>query len=186
MSESNPFESVLQTERLLLEPLHEHHAQHLFPLLVDPRIYTFIPQDPPASLPELQLRYKQLQIRSSPDGAEVWLNWAIYLKTQQQYAGLVQATIGATKIAYLAYELNPKFWGLGYASEACRQVIKMLFTEHQVREIIAEVDTRNVASTKLLERLLFERVKTNERADFFKGTWSDEYVYVLKCQPRPA
>ena len=41
----------------------------------------------------------------------------------------------------LAYELNLKFWDVSYASEACQPIIKTLFTEHQIKEIIAEVDT---------------------------------------------
>jgi [ribosomal protein S5]-alanine N-acetyltransferase len=180
MSESNKFETVLETEQLLLEPLGERHAKHLFPLLAEPQIYAFIPQDPPESLADLQIRYKRLETRHSPEGDEVWLNWAIYLKTEKQYAGIVQATLGEDKIGYLAYELSPKFWGLGYATEACQQVIRTLFTEYPVTEIIAEVDTRNVASYKLLERLSFERVTIKERADFFKGAYSDEYVYRLK------
>jgi [ribosomal protein S5]-alanine N-acetyltransferase len=180
MGESNKFETVLETERLLLEPLRERHAKHLFPLLADPQIYTFIPQDPPVSLAELQTRYKRLETRHSPEGEALWLNWAIYLKTEKHYAGIVEVTIGNDKTAYLAYELNPNFWGFGYATEACQQVIKTLFTEYPVTEIIAEVDTRNVASSKLLERLSFERVRIKERADFFKGAYNDEYVYRLK------
>jgi [ribosomal protein S5]-alanine N-acetyltransferase len=180
MSKSNKFETRLETERLLLEPLCECHAKYLFPLLADPQIYAFIPQDPPKSLAELQTRYKRLETRHSPTGDELWLNWAIYLKTKKQYAGRVEATLGADKTGYLAYELSPKFWGLGYATEACQQVIKILFIEYPITEIIAEVDTRNVASYKLLERLSFERVRLKERADFFKGAYSDEYVYRLK------
>jgi [ribosomal protein S5]-alanine N-acetyltransferase len=180
MSESNKFETTLETERLLLEPLRECHAKYLFTLLADPQIYAFIPQDPPESLAELQTRYKRLETRHSPEGDEVWLNWVIYLKTEKQYAGIVQATLGEEKIGYLAYQLSPKFWGFGYATEACQQVIKTLFTEYPVTEVIADVDTRNVASYKLLERLLFERVTFKERADFFKGAYSDEYVYRLK------
>ncbi len=92
----------------------------------------------------------------------------------------MQATIAGYKQGKIAYELNPKYWGLGYATEACKQIIKFLSTECEVTEIIAEVDTRNEASYKLLERLSFERVKTKARADYFKGSYSDEYVYRLK------
>ena len=180
MSEANNLETTLETERLLLEPLRERHAEYLFPLLAEPQIYTFIPQDPPRSLAELQTRYKQLETRHSPEGDEVWLNWAIYLKTEKQYAGNVEATVGRDNIGYLAYELSPRFWGVGYATEACRQVINTLFTQYRVTEIIAEVDTRNVASSKLLERLAFERVRLKAQADFFKGAYSDEYVYRLR------
>jgi ribosomal-protein-alanine N-acetyltransferase len=181
MSERNKLETVLETERLRLEPLRERHAGYLFPLFAEPQIYTFIPQDPPKSLGELQTRYRRLETRHSPEGDELWLNWAIYLKKEKQYTGIVQATIGGDQIAQLAYELNPRFWGFGYATEACQRVINTLFAEYPVTGIIAEVDTRNVASARLLERLSFERIALKAQADFFKGADSDEYVYRLKA-----
>ena len=180
MDRSNKLERALETYQLLLEPLRQRHAEHLFLLLSDPRIYSFIPQDPPARLSELRARYKQLETRHSPNGDEVWLNWAICLKAESQYIGTVQATIEGQEVGKLAYLINPKFWGCGYATEACEQIIKVLFTEHKVTEIRAEVDTRNVASYKLLERLSFERVMTKAGADYFKGRYSNEYVYRLK------
>lgn len=180
MSKSNKLETVFETERLLLEPLREGHAKHLFPVLADPRIYSFIPQDPPASIADLQTRYKQLETRHSPAGDELWLNWAVYLKAEKQYAGRVEATISGDKTGQLAYEFNPNFWGVGYATEASRQVIKVLFAEYPLTEIIAEVDTRNIASCKLLERLSFERVMLKQQVDFFKGGYSDEYIYRLR------
>jgi RimJ/RimL family protein N-acetyltransferase len=57
-----------------------------------------------------------------------------------------------------------------------------LFADYEAVEIIAEVDTRNEASCKLLERLSFERVAMRVGADFFKGERSDEYTYKLSRQ----
>ncbi len=42
-------EEVLETPRLLLEPLRAEHAGALFPLFRDARLYEFVPQDPPVS-----------------------------------------------------------------------------------------------------------------------------------------
>ncbi len=74
MGKTNKLERVIESDRLLLEPLRLRHAKHLFPLLSDPQIYSFIPQDPPASLRQLQARFKQLETRHSPKGDETWLN----------------------------------------------------------------------------------------------------------------
>ena len=169
----------LETERLVLEPLCREHARHLLPVLSDPRIYTFLPQDPPASALSLETRYRQLESRRSPSGEESWLNWAIALKEENIYVGTVQATILKNQSALLAYELSPDFWGHGYATEACLRVIESLFVDYAVTEILAEVDTRNEASCKLLERLSFKRIKVRVGADFFKGAASDEYTYRL-------
>lgn len=172
-------ESNLETARLILEPLRREHARHLFPVLSDPRIYTFIPQDPPSSVLALENRYEQLENRRSPAGDEMWLNWAICLKATGKYIGTVQATIRQDKSALLAYELSTDFRGKGYATESCLRVIESLFADYETVEVRAEVDTRNAASCKLLERLSFERVCTRVGADFFKGAKSDEYTYRL-------
>jgi ribosomal-protein-alanine N-acetyltransferase len=177
--------SSLETERLILEPLSRQHAAHLFPVLSDARIYQFIPQEPPVSVLALEDRYGRLESRVSPSGQELWLNWAIFLKEQNAYLGTVQATVFDYRRSWLAYELSPAFWGHGYATEACAKVIEALFTDYNVAEIGAEVDTRNEASYKLLERLSFRRIKTSERADFFKGKFSDEYTYRLSREEIP-
>ena len=179
MIDTRKLERTLETNRLLLEPLSEEHALHLFAALSDPRIYAFIPQDAPRSLLELQNRYRQLENRQSPAGDELWLNWAIQIRDCGRYIGLVEATIRGDRTALFAYELNPEYWHRGYATEACLRVIGMLFSECNVKEIIAAVDTRNEASYKLLERLLFQRVAIREKADYFKGSNSDEYIYKL-------
>lgn len=175
-------ENNLETGRLILEPLRKRHARHLFPALSDTRIYNFIPQDPPSSLLALENRYQQLESRKSPAGDEAWLNWAIRLKQRGEYIGTIQATIRQDQSSLLAYELSTDFRGHGYATESCARVIESLFADYDVVEIIAEVDTRNEASCKLLERLSFERVLMREGADFFKGERSDEYTYKLYRQ----
>src|ERR687894_422227 len=56
-------ERVLETRRLLLEPLTGAHAAGLYGQLLDGRLYAFIPQDPPASERELEDRYRRLSGR---------------------------------------------------------------------------------------------------------------------------
>ncbi|MGI8909111.1 MAG: GNAT family N-acetyltransferase [Rubrobacteraceae bacterium] len=169
----------METERLLLEPILRRHAAVMYPLLQDVRIYRYIPQEPPDSLEALEQRYRNLESRLSPRGDEAWLNWAICLKPAQRHAGRVEATVTSDNTAYLAYELSPEFWGTGYATEACRRVLSFLFADYSVTGVTAEVDTRNAASIRLLERLGFERIGFQAGADFFKGASSDEYTYQL-------
>jgi len=83
------------------------------------------------------------------------------------------------RTAQLAYEFFPAFWGNGYAGEACRCVLQRLFVDYAITTVEAEVDTRNTASIRLLQRLGFDRVSYQAGADFFKGSSSDEYTYRL-------
>ena len=62
-----------------------------------------------------------------------------------------------------------------------RRVIGALF-DQGATEVRAELDTRNVASIALLERLGLKRGAFKKNADHFKGSESDEWTYSL---PRP-
>lgn len=174
-------EQVIATERLGLEPLQPDHAARLFALLQDPGIYRYIPQEPPVSPSLLMQRYEQLASRISPARDQAWLNWAISLTTTGEYIGQVEATIFEDQTAYLAYLIGSAFWGHGYATEACTRVIQLLFDDYGVTQIKAEIDTRNTASMRLLERLGFTRIGYQANADFFKNSSSDEYTYSLSA-----
>ena len=171
--------TILETECLRLEPLTPQHTPLLFPILSDERIYLYIPEDPLPDLEALARRYHRLATRRSPSGTELWLNWALQRKQERDYIGTLQATVSAEKYATIAYLVNPAFWGYGYAQEACRRLLRLLFSVYQVQDVQAEVDTRNQASWRLLERLGFRRIAVRQAADHFKGASSDEYTYEL-------
>ncbi|HET8846346.1 MAG TPA: GNAT family N-acetyltransferase [Ktedonobacteraceae bacterium] len=170
-------EAVLETPRLVLEPLQIAHAPVLYAALQSEAIYKYIPEDPPASVETLVARYQQLSRRMSPDGQELWLNWAMRLHEEDSYTGILQTTIFSDETAYLAYILFPVFWGQGYAREGCERVLDLLYQGYRVHKVSAEIDTRNTASLKLIESLGFQRVTTIFNADFFKGSASHEYRY---------
>jgi len=178
-------ERIINSSRLALEPIGSHHADALLEVLSDPSIYTYLPSDPPSTRVALRDRYSYLARRQSPDGREVWLNWALRLLATGDYAGTVQATVGPNQAALLAYELGSPYRGLGYATEACQAVRNELVTAYGVVAIKALVDTRNDRSIRLLERLGFLRTGFVADADHFKGATSDEYVYEwdVPCAP---
>lgn len=173
-------EAVLETPRLWLEPLHPSHALALYELLQSPTIYTLLLEDPPTSVEALAIRYQRLSSRKSSDGQEIWLNWAMRQRREGTYVGILQASVSLDATASLAYIMFPPFWRQGYAREGCQRVLDLLFKGYQIQLIVAEIDTRNVASTTLIESLGFQRVATRLNADFFKGSTSHEYRYEIR------
>jgi [ribosomal protein S5]-alanine N-acetyltransferase len=167
----------LVTARLMLEPLAVSHAQTLYPLLRDKRLYTYIPQEPPASVEALAARYTRLAARHSPDGRQLWLNWAARLHTGPDYVGTFEATVEPDQTAFLAYMIFPTHQRQGYAREGCMLVLEHLARDYHVRLVVAEIDTRNRGSIGVVESLGFVRVAERPNADFFKGAVSDEYRY---------
>jgi ribosomal-protein-alanine N-acetyltransferase len=173
---------TLRTPILALEPLRASHAAEMFDHLSNPDHYTFIPQNPPTSLEVLRERYERLETRRSPNGEQLWLNWAIRLATGEA-AGLIQATVYPDGRGAMAYELFQAFQGRGIATEAMRAVLDHLRAKARLARATALVDTRNVKSIRLLERLGFERKRFIKDADTFKGSTSDEFEYELRFTP---
>jgi hypothetical protein len=81
---------VLETDRLLLEPITTGHVEKMLQILCNEALYHYIPQNPPSS-ESLKKTYGFWQNRKSPDSKEIWLNWASKLKTTNEYIGHFQA-----------------------------------------------------------------------------------------------
>ena len=182
----------MRTERLLLEPLLPEHATRLFEGLANERLYRFMPTDAPESAEALETRYRKLSSRRSPDGSELWLNFAMRLREgttpeggvvpQPTYVGRLEATVYPDRSAHVAYTVFVPFWRQGHAKEGCARMLRHLLEDHGMRVVVAEMDTRNAASVSLAEALGFERVGTTLGADHFKGSVSDEHRYELRVE----
>jgi ribosomal-protein-alanine N-acetyltransferase len=141
-------ETTLETDRLLLEPLMPEHAPLLVKDLADERLYRFIPTDAPESAEALETRYRKLSSRRSPDGSQVWLNFAMRLREEgtlpkASYVGMLEATVFPNRSAYVAYTVFVPFWRQGYAREGCARMLRDLLEDYRVRVVVAEMDTRN-------------------------------------------
>src|SRR5262245_46675737 len=169
----------LHTLRLKLEPLTAAHAPLLYADFADPRLYDFIPQEPPPSEEALADRYRRLETRQSADGSERWWNWAVLERAVGAYVGLIEVTFRSDGVAQVAYFVFSEFARRGYAREALGAVLTFLFNDARAKKISASVDTLNARSIRLLESLGFVREGFVPNADVVKGRNSDEFVYGL-------
>jgi len=170
-----------QTARLAITPLRAEHAPLLFPLLVDPRLYAYVPDSARATVAALAQRFAQLELGAPEASGEVWLNWVLMRRDRGAPVGTLQATVTPGSHAWIGYVLTTAAWGQGFASEACTWLLADLPQRYGVREIAASVDVRNARSIALLERLGFERV-TTEVAEL-RGEPSTDHRYRLLCKP---
>ncbi len=148
------------TARLRIEPLRAEHAALLFDALAEPAIYTYIADERHRSVDSLARRYAFLECGAPEEVGEVWLNWALQCIDSGTYIGTLQATVLPDARAFIGYVLTPSAWGQGFAAEACRWLVAELQERCSVDEILATVDTRNLRSARLLERLGFEQIGT--------------------------
>ncbi len=82
----------------------------------------------------------------------------------------------------MGFLLHPDHWGKGLAHEAMTAVIAHLFAAHEVPELTAEADPRNVASLRLLGRLGFVETGRAERTMQWRDEWCDS-VYLALQRP---
>ena len=143
----------LETERLVLEPIGPHHARTLFRLVSAVRLFKYVDQDPPLSEKALEMRYRGWSTGLSPDGTELWLNWAGRLRGTEEYIGWFQATVRADLTAEIAYVTFVDRQRRGFAREASAAVIGYLIRVHRVSAVAATVDPHNVASIALAKSL---------------------------------
>ena len=87
------------------------------------------------------------------------LKWGIALRTDNTLIGSV--TLFHPDFTHrrseIGYALGRPYWGQGYMQETLTAVIDYAFTVLDFHRIEADVDPRNTASVKALERLGFQR-----------------------------
>ncbi len=170
----------LSTNRLSLEPINIGHVENLLPILNDEQIYEYLPQNPPTR-EKLLKQYEMWEARRSPDRTQLWLNWAVKT-TREQYIGYFQVGWDEKNGFYVAYVIGPKFQKQGFAFEGLSAVISFLRVHLEAKQIRAWIDTRNVASIQLIKKLGFVQIDFIKNADEFKGSKSDEYIFLLETK----
>jgi RimJ/RimL family protein N-acetyltransferase len=142
---------ALRTERLDLVPINREHAPAMFEVLNDPTLYSFTSGSPPSDVETLAHQYKFWENRRSPDGAQLWFNWVLRLRTQDELIGHLQAGV-LPDHADIAWTVGSKWQHRGYATEAARVVLAWLL-QLKVREIRASINSDHAASIRVAERL---------------------------------
>ncbi len=143
---------LLETGRLVLDPLKVDDAEAMVSVLADPTLYAFTGGVPP-SLAALQQRYR-VQVRGqSPDHHEVWHNWIVRTRTPSEPIGYVQATVASDgRVADVAWVIGTRWQGRGYAIEAVRAMVGWL-DGSGVAAVTAHVHPGHHASARVAARV---------------------------------
>ncbi len=88
--------------------------------------------------------------------------------------------------ASMGYCFEEAAWGHGYATEAGGSLLGWTFDALDLNRVQAEVDTRNPASARVLEKLGFHLEGTLRQDCIVDGVASDSWVYgLLRSEWRP-
>jgi RimJ/RimL family protein N-acetyltransferase len=168
----------LHSARLDLEPLAVAHARRMYEGMRDPEIHRFIPYVPPKSITELEATFRR-RIAGNVPAPRMWYNWTPVVRAGGDPIGNVQITIVGDGTALLGYFLLRKWWGRGYAREACAAVIEWVSDGHAISRIVAQIDPRNTRSCALVMALGFALAGVHKNGALLKGELCDEARYEL-------
>lgn len=174
---ANFVQPTLETARLVLEPITERHAEELWELFRDPDLHHFVPFES-ISIDQQRQRCARWAKRRSPDGTELWLNWAARDRDSKSIIAHFQAGVRMDGTASIGYLVARKHQNQRIATEGLRVVIDYLETRLSVCKIKAWSDTRNKASHRLARKLGLVPIEFIKNADFFGGLPSDEFVFI--------
>lgn len=79
----------------------------------------------------------------------------------------------------IGYCLDEPAWGKGYAVEAVSAMLEWAFGALDLNRVDAELDTRNAASARVLEKLGFVREGLRREDCIVDGEISDSWIYSL-------
>ncbi len=82
------------------------------------------------------------------------LYWVIRHKNDNQFIGLVSLDLHHDGVSNeISYQLIPKWWGYGYATEIVQEAINFAFNKLGLSRVVAETQTENKSSCKLLKKV---------------------------------
>jgi len=169
---------TLTTDQLVLEPLTRDHAEAMYEVLRDPELFTYLDHGPPPSAEHLRGVYEELEARVSPDGSQLWLNWAVRPRGAAP-VGFVQVTVAGAD-AWVAYVLAREYWGRGFAAEATQAVIDHVRSACGVTRFLATTEAHNDRSTRLLLRLGFRAATEAEAREHELSATERLFVLILR------
>ena len=172
----------LETERLILRDFVKDDWHEVLAYQSDP----------------LYLRYNDWTERT-PEAVQDFVGWflnqqqqeprikfqlAIVLKSRGQLIGNcgVRKNKSDALEADIGYELNPKYWNHGYATEAASAIVDFGFNNLGVHRIWADCIAENVGSAHVLEKLGMKREGWLRENKYFKGRWWDTLIYAVLAE----
>ena len=156
---------ILETERLLLRPPQAADIGHFVPLLNDFDVSRYLSRVPHPYTEDDGCAFvvKAADERDRGDDHV----FVILRKTDRVLIGMcgVHPILGFE----MGYWIGKSYWGHGYATEAARRVVAFAFQELDAAEVIAGWFQDNPTSGRVLEKLGFRPLRTEERVSISRG-----------------
>ena len=169
---------TLQTPRLTLRPMAPADLDAIFAMRSDPVVQRY-GSHPPWTDRQTAVDYIQRNVEEMAAGTHS--QFAIERREDGVVVGTctLYALDTQCRRADLGYVLLPVHWGHGYATEANTALLDWGFEHLDLNRVEGDIDPRNTASARALERLGFVREGHVRERWIVGGEVSDSWIYGL-------
>lgn len=164
---------TIETARYRLRPLRSSDAEFLKTWLTDPKLYVYWGKR--AGKTD---KNPELLFAAAPKPSKSF-HWGIARKDSDEVVGeLWVYLIENDRMGKVAFRVAPSEGGRGCATEALSAAIDFCFAETELKRLWTDVDIRNAASVRVLEKCGFRR-EGLIREGKMVSTYCDYYLYGL-------
>jgi RimJ/RimL family protein N-acetyltransferase len=170
---------TLTTERLLLRDFAESDWEAVLAYQQDPLYLRY--NEWTSRTAEEVCQFVQMFLDHQKQTPRIKYQFAVTLKSTGQLIGNcgVRRDSPEAHEGDMGYELDPKFWGNGYATEAARTVMHFGFSHMDLQRISAWCVADNVGSARVLKKLGMHLERRMRDHQYFKGRWWDTLSYAI-------
>jgi RimJ/RimL family protein N-acetyltransferase len=179
---------IITTERLVLRWVSENDIDSLFEVFSDSQVMRYWSTAPYSDRDAaVQL---QREIAAGNEN-NTMIKWGLALRDSDRLIGtttLFNLSLENGR-AELGYAMGRAHWGKGYMNEALQALLSHAFEVMDLRRLEADVDPRNTASIRTLERLGFQKEGYLRERWHVNGEIQDALFYGLlrrEFKPRAA
>ncbi|BAY76426.1 GCN5-related N-acetyltransferase [Nostoc linckia NIES-25] len=179
---------IIETNRLLMREFIEADWQLVFAYQSNPLYLLY--SDWTHRTQNDVCEFVQMFISQQKEEPRTKFQLAVVLKEENRLIGNCGIRVNDSELgeANIGYELNPQYWGRGYATEAVQAILKFGFEELKMHRIWSWCVAENIASFRVLEKIGMRREGYLREKEFIKGRWYDNFIYAIlenewKSQP---
>ncbi len=169
----------IESERFILRRFRDSDLASFVAYRNDPEVARYQSWD---SFDEREARAFIREMGSAQPGVPgEWFQFAVESKESGNLVGDCALQVDGQEPyrAEIGFTLAREHQGRGFASEAVSRLLDFAFEELGLHRIVAIADCRNKPSWALLERIGMRREGHFLDSVWFKGEWSDEYLYAV-------
>ena len=184
---------TIETERLILRSSKMEEQKRLYEILMIPEVNKWYltsgkkhANNPEHWTWETQEKFYKSKVDKA-DNPDVF-GWSIFLKKEysnshkEEIIGQVTAQENGNDLSIrdVGWYIDPKYQGMGYATEAAKAMIDYMFKEVEIEKIISGAVKNNIGSCKIFEKLGF--IKTGEVTHESEYTFYDGMLTFSKYE----